>query len=131
MLGLMVLNDLAAVDSTILTNFYHEAERTAIRVLPNNALGQYWPDRSVELSEILLRKEVNKGFPSLHAYSLISYWSMLENAVTDLVRLWIENEPSVMYNRTVTKFLEQAAMRSDIDRDQKIPFVVDGMFQRL
>jgi uncharacterized protein (UPF0147 family) len=63
-------------------------------------------DTKVEAAEaeaMLAQREVDEGFPLLHAQALVTTWSLLESLIKEFVTAWLRNHPDALLAQPVAK----------------------------
>lgn len=75
----------------------------------------------------LATREVEEGFPILHAQATVTLWAYLEASVRQVVADWIHNEPSCLRHAQFEKVRVRLAEYERLDPSEKPLFIVEAL----
>ena len=79
----------------------------------------------------LAQREVDEGFPILHAQATIALWSALENAVRLFVTRWLENFTGALHVEAVQRLRVRIGEYENLDGEDRFFYIVDQLEREL
>jgi len=70
------------------------------------------------------QKEVDRGFPVLHAHAVVAIWGVLEAIIEDLVLAYLENEPDLLSQPAFATIRVPLAEYEQLERGERLRFLV-------
>lgn len=79
----------------------------------------------------LAQAEIDKGFPLLHAHTVVGVWGALEATVIDFLVTWITNEPDALQEEAFAKIKIPLAEFECLDKDDRMRVLVNELERSL
>jgi len=73
----------------------------------------------------MAQKEVDNGFPLLHAQAVVSLWGSLESLMSTFLARWLANEPKAILMNQVQKLKVQLGDYESLDREERSYYILD------
>ena len=73
----------------------------------------------------LAQKEVDNGFPILHAQAVIALWGILESQTRSFLAAWLANEPKALFVSQVQKLRIQLGDYESLSQDERPYYILD------
>lgn len=73
----------------------------------------------------LAQKEVDSGFPLLHAQAVVSLWGSLEAQIRRFLASWLANEPKALLASQVQKLKVQLGDYERLDKEERPYYILD------
>jgi len=94
--------------------------------LPDEDAKKKYEEQRAEFKQMaeLVNHEENRGFPLLHAHTLVSTWGALEAAVEDLLVGILCNEPEVLTTPAFSRIKLSLADFENLEKDERMRLVL-------
>jgi hypothetical protein len=80
---------------------------------------------AAEVSAKFAEKELEEGFPLLHAHTLVGAWSALESAIEDALVRILMNEPDLLQSEPFSKVRIPLAEFEALEKEERIRFLIE------
>lgn len=89
---------------------------------PFSAEQQQHLDETAEMAAFAAR-EIESGFPTLHAHTVIALWGALEILVEDIVVFWLQKTPGLLSSNSIAKIKIPLGEYELLDTQERMRFV--------
>jgi hypothetical protein len=76
-------------------------------------------------------REVELGFPLLHAYMAVGYWSVLEVAVEDFLVAWLQHDRGQLQREQLAKIKVPLGQFLVLDEEERMRFIITELQHRI
>jgi hypothetical protein len=91
-------------------------------------------EKSVNKARIraeLAQSEIDKGFPLLHANTLVGTWGALESTIIDFLIIWLINEPTALKREEFSKIKIILAEYETLEAEERMRFLINELERSL
>lgn len=86
---------------------------------------------NVQRTAELAQREVDEGFPILHAHGALALWALLEATVRLFVARWLENQPGALDVEIVQKLKVRIGEYERLTGEDRVFYIVDRIEQEV
>jgi hypothetical protein len=83
--------------------------------------------RSANEDAEFTNREIERGYPLLHAFTVVGYWSALESGVEDMLVGVMCNEPSVLEATSFAKIRVPLSKYEQLDKEERMRFLLSEL----
>lgn len=86
-----------------------------------------WAEEEAELA----KREVDEGFPILHAQATVALWGALENAIRLFITRWLENFPGALQAEAVQRLRVSIGIYESLQGEDRFFYILDQLEREL